>query len=322
VFPVCYKHAIMTISLTQLEYILAIDTYRHFAKAADACLVTQPTLSMQLKKLEEELKLTLFDRSKHPIIPTDAGKQIIEQARIIIREAKKLEQLAAHYDDSVKGSLSIGIIPTLAPYLLPYFLGDFIRKHTQIRLVIQELKTEDIIQKLNKDELDVGILATPLHENNLMEEPLFYEEIKVFAHYNHPLTKKKLLEHDDIMRDDIWMLSKGNCFRNQIINICANPIHMNDHLNYESGSLETLKKMVEMEGGFTLLPELAVLELPAKKLSQVAEFKKPKPLREISLVYARSVAKKKFIDVLKKQILRTIPADLQDKKRGSVVEWK
>ena len=118
------------------------------------------------------------------------------------------------------------------------------------------------------------------------------------------------------------MLSKGNCFRNQIINICANPMHMNDHLNYESGSLETLKKMVEMEGGFTLLPELAVLELPAKKLSQVAEFKKPKPLREISLVYARSVAKKKFIDVLKKQILRTIPADLQDKKRGSVVEWK
>jgi len=322
VFPVCYKHAIMTISLTQLEYMLAIDTYRHFAKAADACLVTQPTLSMQLKKLEEELKLTLFDRSKHPIIPTDAGKQIIEQARIIIREAKKLEQLAAHYDDSVKGSLSIGIIPTLAPYLLPYFLGDFIRKHTQIRLVIQELKTEDIIQKLNKDELDVGILATPLHENNLMEEPLFYEEIKVFAHYNHPLTQKKLLEHDDIMRDDIWMLSKGNCFRNQIINICANPIHMNDHLNYESGSLETLKKMVEMEGGFTLLPELAVLELPAKKLSQVAEFKKPKPLREISLVYARSVAKKKFIEVLKKQLLKNIPADLQDKKRGSVVEWK
>lgn len=148
--------------------------------------------------------------------------------------------------------------------------------------MIQELKTDEIILKLNKDEIDVGILATPLHENNLIEEPLYYEEIKVYAHYNHPLTKKKYLEHEDIMRDDIWMLSKGNCFRNQIINICANPIKLNEQLKYESGSIETLKKMVEMEGGFTLLPELAILELSAKKINQVAlGSKRPKPLREV-----------------------------------------
>ncbi|MFN8236783.1 MAG: LysR substrate-binding domain-containing protein [Chitinophagales bacterium] len=312
----------MNISLTQLEYLLAIDTYRHFAKAADACLVTQPTLSMQLKKLEEELNLSLFDRSKQPIIPTDAGKEVIEQARIILREAKKLEHIARHYDETFEGSLTIGIIPTIAPYLLPYFLGDFIKKYKQIKLVIQELKTEEIILKLNKDEIDVGILATPLHESNLIEEPLFYEEIKVYAHYNHPLTKKKYLEHEDILRDDIWMLSQGNCFRNQIINICANPIKLNDQLKYESGSIETLKKMVEMEGGFTLLPELAVLELSAKKINQVAEFKKPKPLREVSMVYARSVSKKKFIDVLKKQIIKSMPEELLNKKRGAVVEWK
>ncbi|MDB5228615.1 MAG: transcriptional regulator [Bacteroidota bacterium] len=312
----------MNLSLTQLEYLLAIDTYRHFAKAADACLVTQPTLSMQLKKLEEELKVDIFDRSKQPIIPTEAGKDIIEQARIILREAKKLELIAKHHDDTFEGSLSIGIIPTIAPYLLPYFLGDFLKKFAKIKLIIQELKTEEIIMKLNKDEIDVGILATPLHENNLIEEPLFYEEIKVFAHYDHPLTKKKNLDHTDIMRNDIWMLSKGNCFRNQVINICTNPIKMNDQLKYESGSIETLKKMVEMEGGFTLLPELAVLELPAKKINQVAEFKKPKPLREVSLVYARSVAKKKFIDVLKKQIIKSMPEELLNKKRGAVVEWK
>lgn len=312
----------MNLSLTQLEYILAIDTYRHFAKAADACLVTQPTLSMQLKKLEEELNIDIFDRSKQPIIPTDAGKQLIEQARIILREAKKLQQIAKHYDDSFEGSLTIGIIPTLAPYLLPYFLGDFLKKYKLIKLVIQELTTEEIIFKLNKDELDVGILATPLHENNLVEEPLFYEEIKVYAHYNHPLTKKRNLDHNDILRNDIWMLSKGNCFRNQVINICSNPIRMNDQLKYESGSIETLKKMVEMEGGFTLLPELAVLELSNKKINQVAEFKKPKPLREISMVYARSVAKKKFIDVLKKLIISNIPEELTNKKRGVVVEWK
>lgn len=312
----------MNISLTQLEYILAIDTYRHFAKAAEACLVTQPTLSMQLKKLEEDLKISIFDRSKQPIIPTDAGKALIEQARIVIREAKKLEQISKQFDDSFEGSFSIGIIPTIAPYLLPYFISDFLKKYKKIKLIIQELTTEEIILKLNRDEIDAAILATPLHENNIIEEPLFYEEIKVYAHYNHPLIKKKSLEHEDIQRDDIWMLSKGNCFRNQVINICTNPIRMNDQLKYESGSIETLKKMVEMEGGFTLLPELAVLELPAKKLNQVIEFRKPKPLREISIVYARSVVKKKFIDVLKKLITENIPDELINRKRGTVVEWK
>jgi LysR family transcriptional regulator, hydrogen peroxide-inducible genes activator len=312
----------MNISLTQLEYILAIDTYRHFAKAAEACLVTQPTLSMQLKKLEEDLKISIFDRSKQPIIPTDAGKALIEQSRIVIREAKKLEQISKQFDDSFEGSFIIGIIPTIAPYLLPYFISDFLKKYKKIKLIIQELTTEEIILKLHRDEIDAAILATPLHENNIIEEPLFYEEIKVYAHYNHPLIKMKSLEHEDIQRDDIWMLSKGNCFRNQVINICTNPIRMNDQLKYESGSIETLKKMVEMEGGFTLLPELAVLELPAKKLNQVIEFRKPKPLREISIVYARSVVKKKFIDVLRKLITENIPEELINRKRGTVVEWK
>ena len=312
----------MNISLTQLEYLLAIDNYRHFAKASDACLVTQPTLSMQLKKLEEELKIIIFDRSKQPIIPTEAGTALIEQARIILREAKKLETISKSFDDSFDGSLSIGIIPTIAPYLLPYFSGDFIKKYANIKLIIQELKTEEIIQKLNKDEIDVGILATPLHENNLTEEPLYYEEIMVYAQAKHPLTKKKNLDANDILRDDVWMLSQGNCFRNQIINLCTKEQKINQQLRYETGSIETLKKMVETEGGFTLLPELAALELSTKQFNNIATFKKPKPLREVSIVYARSVAKKKFIQVLKKQILKNIPEELQNKKRGVVVEWK
>lgn len=312
----------MKITLTQLEYLLAIDNYRHFAKAANACLVTQPTLSMQLKKLEEDLQLVIFDRSKQPIIPTEAGNLVIEQARIVLRAAKKLEQITRQANETFEGSLSVGIIPTVAPYLLPYFLGDFLKKYTKVKLIIQELKTEEILMKLNKDELDLGILATPTHEPNLTEEPLYYEEIKVFAHYNHPLTKKRNLDHTDIMRDDIWMLSKGNCFRNQVINICTNPIRMNEQLNYESGSIETLKKMVEMEGGFTLIPELAVLELPAKKQNQIATFINPKPIREISIVYVRSIAKKKLVEALKQQIIKNIPEELLNKKRGSVVEWK
>lgn len=312
----------MNISLTQLEYVLAIDNYRHFAKAADACLVTQPTLSMQLKKLEEELGFDIFDRTKQPIIPTDAGIAIILQARTILRETKKLEHLAQSFDNSFDGNFTVGIIPTIAPYLLPYFLGDFIKKYPNIRLHLVELKTEEIIMKLNKDELDAGILATPLHENNLIEDPLFYEEIKLYAHYKHPLSNKKNLEAKDIMRNDVWMLSEGNCFRNQTINLCTQPQEISKHLRYDSGSLETLKKMVDMEGGFTLLPELAVLELAIKKKEQISEFKKPKPLREISIVYARSVAKMKYITILKKMIQENVPDDLLNKKRGKVVEWK
>ncbi len=312
----------MNISLTQLEYLIAIDNYRHFAKAADACLVTQPTLSMQLKKLEEEFNTVLFDRSKQPILPTEAGIAFIEQARIVLREAKKLDLISKSFDKNYEGSLSVGIIPTIAPYLLPYFLGDFIKKYNNIQLIIQELKTDEIIYKLNKDEIDVGILATPLHENNLIEEPLYYEEIMVYAQQKHPLTKKKILDTNDILRDDVWMLSQGNCFRNQIINLCTKEQKINKHLKYETGSIETLKKMVETEGGFTLLPELAVLELSTKQFNNIAIFKKPKPLREISIVYARSMLKKKFIQVLKKQILKNIPEELQNRKRGVVVEWK
>jgi LysR family hydrogen peroxide-inducible transcriptional activator len=311
----------MNISLTQLEYVVAIDEYRNFAKAAESCFVTQPTLSMQLKKLEEELSTTLFDRSRQPIIPTDTGMTIIAQARIILREAKKLEQLSLSINRQFEGFLSIGIIPTLAPYLMPYFIGPFLERYPKVQLKIQELKTEDIIAALQKDKLDAGILATPLHEPGLTEDVLFYEEIFVYAQAQHPLLQKKQLEPKDLLRNDIWMLTQGNCFRNQIINICSMEVG-NKHLLYESGSLETLKKMVETEGGFTLLPELAVLELSTREMNRVVSFKKPKPLREVGLVYTRTVLKRNLLEALKKEILLHLPRELQNRKRGNVVEWK
>jgi LysR family hydrogen peroxide-inducible transcriptional activator len=310
------------ISLTQLEYIVAIDNYKHFGKAADACHVTQPTLSMQIKKMEEDLGLSIFDRSRQPIIPTPAGITLIAQARVILRATKHFEEIANQYAHNVLGEFRLAIIPTIAPYLLPYFIGSFQKKYDTVKLKIVELKTEDIIKKLQLDEIDAGILATPLHEPDIIEEPLFYEEIMVYAKKNHPLIQKKILQYKDILREDIWMLTQGNCFRDQIINICSIYDNVEEKVSYESTSIETLKKMVDIEGGFTLIPELAALELPSKKLDNIASFKSPKPIREVSLVYIRSLGKNKILNAIKEEILNNIPDDLKLKNKGKVVEWK
>jgi LysR family transcriptional regulator, hydrogen peroxide-inducible genes activator len=313
------------ITLTQLEYVVAVDTYRHFANAAEKCLVTQPTLSMQIKKLEEYLDVVIFDRSKQPVMPTEPGKLIIEQARVLLRESKKLEDIAKSYHDNVTGRLKIGVIPTIAPYLLPLFLGKMMERHPGVKLNIREMQTHEIIHELKKDELDVGILATPLHEESIHEEPLFYEEIKIYTQYGHLLSQKKTVAPERVaQRKDIWMLSNGNCFRNQVINLCHSELaDMDDEtLRYESGSLETLKKMVETEGGFTLLPELAVLELPARQMSQVVAFEGQRPLREISMVSVRSAAKRDLLDILKTQIREAVPDEMLHKERGVIVEWR
>lgn len=313
------------VTITQLEYVVAVDTYRHFANAADKCMVTQPTLSMQIKKLEEYLGVIIFDRSKQPVMPTDVGKQIIEQARNILRETAHLENLAKGYHQNISGRLNIGIIPTLAPYLLPLFLGKLMERHPGVKLNIKELTTVEIINELKKDNLDVGILSTPLHEENIYEEPLFFEEIKIYTQFGHPLSEKKKVTPEDVAsRHDAWMLSDGNCFRNQVINLCKNQYasHSDEQIRYESGSIETLKKMVEAEGGFTFLPELAVMELTTRQSKNVVSFDDKVPLREVSLCFIRNAVKKDLIEILGQTIKEVIPLEMLSKDRGSVVEWK
>lgn len=313
------------ITITQLEYVVAVDTYRHFANAADKCMVTQPTLSMQIKKLEEFLGVVIFDRSKQPVMPTDVGKQIIEQARNVLRETAHLENIAKGYHQNISGRLNIGIIPTLAPYLLPLFLGRMMERHPGVKLNIKELKTSEIINDLKKDELDVGILSTPLHEEQIYEEPLFYEEIKVYTQFGHPLSEKSKVTPEDIVdRTDAWMLSDGNCFRNQVVNLCKNQYQSDakEQIRYESGSLETLKKMVEAEGGFTFLPELAVMELNTRQLKNVVSFENKVPLREISLCFVRNAAKKDLIDILGQSIKDVVSIEMLNKDRGGIVEWR
>lgn len=306
----------------QLEYIVAVDTHRHFVTAAQKCFVTQPTLSMQLKKLEEDLGVTLFDRTKQPIIPTEVGSQIIAQARRILSETNKIDEIIRAYNDTVSGNITIGIIPSLAPYLIPLFIGNFTKKYPEVEIKIVELLTDEIIRQLKIETIDVGILVTPLHEQGIIEQPLFYEEMTIFANNTHPFCNQNSIKVKELASPDLWLLNNGHCFRSQVINLCNyqnEAQSSSDHFEYESGSLETIKKLVAIEGGYTLMPELA---LDDSNKHTVTKYLDDSPLREVSLVYTRNYAKKRILNLITEEINNVIPEKMKDKNRGYVVEWK
>ena len=312
------------ITLTQLEYIVAVDTYRHFGKAAESCFITQPTLSMQIKKLEEDLEIIIFDRSKQPLIPTDVGQRIIEQARIVLKQAEELNNIVKDHKNQVSGMLRIGIIPTLAPYLLPVFIGRYKRKYPNIYIKVVEQTTDEILKLLNKDLIDVGILVTPLKEEKIIEKPVFYEEMMIYVNPESKLHKKKEITLKDIATPEIWLLSDGHCFRDQVVNLCSFLGTVDSQLpfHFEAGSLETLMNIVDREGGITLIPELATLSMSEQRKENVRSFSNLKPLREVSLAYSRHFAKHKLINLLWREIKDAIPQELQNEQRGTVVEWK
>jgi LysR family hydrogen peroxide-inducible transcriptional activator len=312
------------ITLTQLEYIVAVDTYRHFGKAAENCFITQPTLSMQIKKLEEDLEIIIFDRSKQPLIPTDVGTRVIEQARLVLKQSEEINNIVKDHKNLVSGMLRIGIIPTLAPYLLPVFIGRYKKKYPNIFIKVVEQTTENIVKLLHKDLIDVGILVTPLKEEKINEKPVFYEEMLIYANAGHPLHNKKEVTLKDIATPEIWLLSDGHCFRDQVVNLCSflGTIDSELPFHFEAGSLETLMNIIDREGGITLIPELAKEGMSLERSKNVMSFTSFKPLREVSLVYSRHFAKHKLINLLWREIKEAIPEDLQDADRGKIVEWK
>ncbi|MCY1720305.1 LysR substrate-binding domain-containing protein [Prolixibacteraceae bacterium Z1-6] len=312
------------ITLTQLEYIVAVDTYRHFGKAAESCFITQPTLSMQIKKLEEDLEIIIFDRSKQPLIPTDVGTRIIEQARVVLKQSDEINNIVKDHKNQVSGMLRIGIIPTLAPYLLPIFVGNYKKKYPNIFIKVVEATTDNIVKLLNKDLIDVGILVTPLHDEKIIEKPVFYEEMLIYANSGHKLHTQEKITVQDIATPEIWLLSDGHCFRDQVINLCSymGTADSNLPFHFEAGSLETLMNIVDREGGITLIPELAKATMSQKRAYNVKNFTNMKPLREVSLVYSRHFSKHKLINLLWKEIKESIPKELQDENRGTIVEWR
>ena len=312
------------ITLTQLEYIVAIDEYRHFATAAEICFVTQPTLSMQIKKLEDELGVIIFDRSRQPVVPTDLGAKLIEQARMTLSATQRIKEIIQEEQQEVEGTLKIGIIPTLAPYLLPVFIGPYIRKYPAVKVEVEELVSEEIIRRLKRDMLDVGLFVTPYHDEKIVERPVFYEEMLVYAHPDSELLKKKEVGHEDIVTSDIWMLGNGHCFRNQVVNLCEMSAsqHKNLPFEFESNSLETLMRIVDVEGGFTLIPELALQYMSPEKKKQVRSIANTKPLREVSVIYSRHFTKQRLITLLCDEIKSVVPAHMLKRDRGMIVEWK
>lgn len=304
-------------TLQQLEYLLAVDRYRHFGKAAQHCYVAQPSLSMQIKKLEEELKVSLFSRNSYPVTPTEAGLLVIEQAKKILQEAGAMQDILQHYTSEASGSLRVAIIPTLAPYLLPLFLDAFIKKYPGVKLSLSEVTTERIIKRLRNGSIDAGILATPLLEKDLEEQPLFQEEFVAYVSRKEKLFSKKYLLPTDIDVNKLWLLEEGHCLRNQVMNFCElqKSAAYEKHFDYETGSIETLKKLVEKNAGITLLPELASLDLHPSKKQMLRYFKSPAPSRQISLVTTKGFSRKKLADLLIKEIKENMPPEMDHKKK-------
>jgi LysR family hydrogen peroxide-inducible transcriptional activator len=298
-------------TLTQLEYVLAIYKTGHFAKAAELCNVTQPTLSMQLQKLEEEMGLKLFDRSKKPILLTEEGQRLIEQIQKVVFEAKRLTELTGSVNNnSIEGEIVLGIIPTIAPYLLPRLLPVLEKKNPDLGLQIVEMQTHQILDALEKDEINVGLLATPLKIPKVFEFPLYYEPFSIFCKKDHELSQQKKVKYNHLKFEDIWLLQEGHCLRNQMVDICSlkqNELKSNK-FRFESGSLETLKNLVNSYGGYTLIPWLANDEV--HKNSVIVPFERPIPAREIGLVYRREFYKGELIEALGQAILSSIPPEL------------
>lgn len=308
-------------NLQQLEYIAAVDTHRHFEKAARHCFVTQATLSMMIKKLEQELSVVLFDRSRQPVIPTEVGKTIIEQARTVLRETEQIKQLSQLAKSGSQGSLKVGIIPTLAPYLLPLFLTDFLKKHPSVKLKITEQTTEHLLNLLANDKLDVGIMATPLAEKGFAEKHLFYEEFKVYVSAGNKSLRKKYILAEDIDVNKLWLLEEGHCLRSQALNLCEiqKQQAVAHHLDYETGSIESLLKITEMNGGITIVPALATVDFEKAQKEKLRHFKSPVPVREISLVTYRHFVKKGLLQVLENEIMQAVKKYLPQKAEADVI---
>ncbi|MCA0932028.1 LysR family transcriptional regulator [Lutimonas saemankumensis] len=290
-------------TITQLKYVLAVAEYKNFTQAAEHSYVTQPTLSMQIQKLEEELEVTIFNRKKKPIQLTPIGEKIIQQARLIVDESERINDIVDQQKGFIGGEFKLGIIPTVMPTLLPIFLKNFLNKYPKVKLVIEELTTEEIIKKLTDGHLDVGIAATPLENEAIKERPIYYEPFIGFVSSDHRLFSKPNISEEDLDIDDVLLLEEGHCFKNSVINICQNKNTIDkNHFQLESGNIYTLVKLSKEGLGMTLIPYLHSLELPEQDKQYLKEFSNSIPAREVSIIYHKSQLKMQLIEALKTTI--------------------
>lgn len=309
-------------TITQLEYVVAVATYKSFVAAAEKCFVTQPTLSMQIQKLEEELGVKLFDRNKHPIAVTAMGHAIVDQARVALSESEKIFELIQNQQNKLAGTFRFAVIPTVAPYIIPGLLENYVKNYPEVKLQVKELETNQIIKALKNNEIDAALVSTPLEQNGIKEYPLFYEPFVGYFSEDEEALKKRLINPGDVALERIWLLNEGHCMRNQIIDLCSDQVQRvqaEKPFRYESSNVETLRKMVDKNRGLTVLPELATHEFNEDQMEKVRYFEDPEPVREIGLVTNDHFVRLTLLQSLMDEILAIIPEKMRVQKKNRKV---
>ncbi len=297
-------------TLTQIEYMLAVAKERSFRGAADSRFVSQPALSTQIHKLEEELGVVIFDRSQSPIRPTKIGSLIIEQAKVLHHEALRIPEIVQTEKYGLVGELNVGVIPTISPYLVPLFLKSFNHTYPQIDISISELTTHTCLKHLENEDIDAAILATKEDEKRFIQERLYDEEFLLFAHKDNKLLKKTQASIGDVCLTDLWLLEEGHCLSDAIITTChlrKDVSQLPGHLNFKIGNLESLRLLVQENFGYTLLPYLSTLKLNPKEKKLLRPFSDRKPQRTVYLTLRKGYLKEGLVKALKSQILEAVP---------------
>lgn len=297
-------------NLQQLEYILAVDTYRHFAKAAEHCRVTQPTLSMMIHRLEEEIGAKIFDRSIQPVQPTLLGERILKQARIILQEAALIKDIVNEQEGSLRGSFKLSILPTIAPYLLPRFFQQMTDKHPELEVRIMEMQTQPSLAALADGDVDAAIIASEPDNVKLQSQTLFYEQFFGYVSKNEPIFHKDIIRTADISGERLWLLDEGHCFRDQLVRFCKMEKVRVRQAAYRLGSMETFMRMVESGNGITFIPELAVMQLSEEHKKLVRPFAIPRPARQITLVTRKDFIRHAILDILVRSIKQAVPKEM------------
>ncbi len=309
-------------TLSQLRYLVEVARRGHFGRAAQACHVSQPTLSSQIAKAEEELGVVILDRQAKPIVATENGRALIEQATEVLLAHDNLVALAQRKQESLSGDFHLGIIPTVSPYLLPRFLAAFAHRYPLVQLSVLELTTDEIVQRIKEQKLDAAILATPLLESAIAEKILFYDPFYLYAHPEEPLLAEAVLDVHKLNPKKLWLLSDGHCFRNQVVNYCdIRQTHTHfGSVRFVAGTIETLRNLINSAGGYTLVPEIFVQTLSSStRKAQVRPFGKPLPTREIALVHHKRTAKRAIVEALFVEIEQTLPVGVQRAADDSLV---
>lgn len=309
-------------TITQLEYVVAVATYKSFVAAADKCFVTQPTLSMQIQKLEEELGIKLFDRNKHPIAITELGEAIVEQARVVLAECERIHELIQKQQNTVSGIFKLAVIPTVAPYILPGLLESYASKYPDVKLQVKEMETKQIITALRNNELDAALVSTPLEENNIKEYPLFSEPFVAYFSAEEPALKKRMIAASDIAMERIWLLNEGHCMRNQVLDLCSDQVQAlqaDKPYRYDSSNVEMLRKMVDKNKGITVLPELATMEFTEDQQDRVRYFEDPEPVREISIITNDHFVRTSLLQTVTDEIINLVPEKMRVQKKNRKV---